>query len=297
MVLRAAAAAGIRIVLLNAYYKFSGFGDKPLGEAQRRFETDSIEGYYEQLDRLAGLLGPTQSLGVVAHSLRAVSLPDLARLHAGSVERKLPFHLHLEEQPLEIEQCLTEHGVTPMELLLDTIEADGRTTAVHCNHTRPEYLRAFAAKGGNVCICPLTEGNLGDGTHAELHACGSNVCLGTDCNARICFLEEMRWLEYSQRLARVKRGVSVDMPGAVPSFETGPQLLRLATRVGARSLCLPVGAIEPGLKADFVAVDLVSPALAGVADDALAAALVFGVSSQQVVRSTCVDGVWRDVKR
>jgi formimidoylglutamate deiminase len=307
-VLRAATAAGVRICLLNAFYNRSGFsGDEPLSTAQRRFETASVEEYFHQLDRLSAALKPTQSLGVVAHSLRAVSVDDLGALHRGSVERGLPFHLHIEEQPLEVQQCVAVHGMTPMELLLSTIEVDARTTAVHCNHTTPASLRAFTRRGGNVCVCPLTEGSLGDGVMAELKACGKRVCLGTDCNARICFLEEMRWLEYSQRLARLQRGVCVeagdtsdederqaDGEKAGSTEDAGAQLLHFATRVGARSLNLPVGVIEMGRCADFCTVDLDCAALSGVDETSLAAAIVFGASAQQLIRATCVGGVWRD---
>lgn len=293
VVLDAARAAGIRIVLLQTCYSAGGFG-RPLEPAQRRFRAPSLAAYWEQLDRLAEALDPaTQSLGAAAHSLRAVPLADVAALHAEARRRGLVFHLHLEEQRREIEECLAAHGARPMALLLRELEVGPETTAVHCTHSDPGELERFAAAGGNVCICPLTEANLGDGIPplAAAPAAADRLCLGTDSNARIAMIEEMRWLEYGQRLAGEKRGAL-----AGPDGRLAPHLLAAATLGGARSLGLPAGAIAPGLWADFAAIDLGHPALAGVSDDTLAEALVTGCDNGAVA-ATCVGGRWREHRR
>ena len=145
--LDAAAEAGIRLVLLQAYYAAGGPG-RPVEGAQRRFRSPSLDAYWRQMDRLAGLLDPElQSLGVVAHSLRAATPDETAALHAEAARRDLPFHLHLEEQVREIEECLEAYGARPMELLLDRIEVTPRVTAVHCTHTAPEDMARFLRAG------------------------------------------------------------------------------------------------------------------------------------------------------
>lgn len=316
MVIRAAKDAGVRLVLLSAYYAYGGFGQQPLSTAQQRFETKSVAEYFEQMDRLAAQLDGNDvkrstdnsacMLGVVAHSLRAVTPEILGQLHRGAAKRGWPFHLHIEEQPREVEECKQAHGnKTPMRVLLDSVQPGrlDRTTAVHCNHSDPTELREFVARGGNVCICPLTEGNLGDGVMCDFAACATAVCLGTDCNARIDMLEEMRWLEYSQRLRNVSRGVC---PKAVASARgeatcrSGVELFRMATENGARALGIPAGRIQPGYLADFLLVDLHSSVLdLGINRDQkdlaskLLDALIFGASSAQVVCGTCVSGVWQ----
>ncbi len=294
VVLDAAREAGIRIVLLQACYTAGGFG-RPLEPAQRRFRAPSLAAYWDQLDRLTEALDPaTQSLGAAAHSLRAVPLADVAALHAEARRRGLVFHLHLEEQRREIEECLAAHGARPMALLLRELEIGPETTAVHCTHTDPGELARFAAAGGNVCVCPLTEANLGDGIPPLVAAPSAaptvveRLCLGTDSNARIAMIEEMRWLEYGQRLAGERRGAL-----AGPDGRLAPCLLAAATLGGARSLGLPAGTIAPGLWADFAAIDLGHPALAGAEDDTLAEALITGCGNGAVA-ATSVGGRWRE---
>jgi len=292
----AASEAGIRLVLLQAYYAAGGPG-RPVEGAQRRFRSPSLDAYWRQMDRLAGLLDPQlQCLGVVAHSLRAATPDETAALHAEAARRDLPFHLHLEEQVREIEECLEAYGARPMELLLDRIEVTPRVTAVHCTHTAPEDMARFlgAEDGGTVCICPTTEANLGDGIAdlPAIRAAGGAICLGTDSNARISMIEEARWLELVQRLARERRGVVRDQEG-----RSAAPLLAAATEAGARALGLDggrtgeAGVIRPGALADFVTVDLDSPVLAGWTEESLAESIVYG-ADDGAIDATCVGGRW-----
>jgi len=290
VVLDAAREAGIRIVLLQACYRAGGFGRK-LEQAQRRFRAPSLAAYWAQMDRLADAIDPAnQSLGAVAHSVRAVPIGEIAALHAEARRRGLVFHLHVEEQRREVEDCLAVHGERPMALLLRELEIGPETTAVHCTHSDPGDLERFAAAGGGVCVCPLTEANLGDGIPplAAVPAAAGRLCLGTDSNARISMLEEMRWLEYGQRLASERRGVLADRRGRVAG-----RLLTAATAGGARALGLAAGVIAAGRWADFAAVDLGHPALAGAGAGDLAAALVFG-AGDATIAATCVGGRWRE---
>jgi formimidoylglutamate deiminase len=147
----------------------------------------------------------------------------------------------------------------------------------------------FLAAGGTVCLCPLTEGNLGDGVPrlAQAHAAGGRLALGTDSNNRLSTLEDMRWLEYGQRLRGELRGALRDAAG-----ELAPVLLDAATAGGARALGVPAGRIAAGAWADFVAIDLSAPALAEVPRERLLEAVVFGAGNE-VIAGTYVGGRWR----
>ena len=173
--------------------------------------------------------------------------------------------------------------------LLNEVLSGGNVVAVHCTHTDPGDMARFLAAGGSVCVCPLTEANLGDGLPMlELvHGAGARLSLGTDSNARIAFLEEMRWLEYGQRLRRQERGALRDRSGRV-----APALLDAATSGGAEALGVAAGRLEPGRWADLVAIDLAAPSLAGLDTDHLLESLVFGAGNQ-VIAGTAVAGDWR----
>ncbi len=286
---RAAAAAGIRLVLIEVAYLHGGI-DQPLAGGQTRFDGGSVAEVVGRLDALAADLDPAREhLAASAHSVRAVTPEELAELHAAVRDRGLPLHLHLEEQPAEIEACRARYGVDPVALVCDTIDVDASVIAVHATHTRPEDFRRWAAGGGGVCLCPLTEANLGDGLAdgPAMMAAGIEPCLGTDSNARISMLEEMRWMELGQRLRSGRRGVFRDAEGTV-----APRLLRAATQRGAAALGIPAGAIRPGMLADLITVDLTHPSIADVPAAERDAAIVFG-AGDEVIRATAVGGRWR----
>ena len=291
VVLAAAAAAPIRLVLLQACYQTGGIG-RPLVGPQRRFACRSPEAYWRQMDRLAERLAVdgSQSLGAVVHSIRAAPPDTLAVIHREACRRGLVFHMHVEEQRREIEECREAYGRRPMEIVLDDLDVDGAFTAVHCTHSRPEDLARFAAAGGHACVCPLTEANLGDG----IPGLGAGpearprLCLGTDSNARISMLEEARWLEYGQRLAGERRGALTDDGGRV-----APALLAAATTGGAASLGLAAGLVAAGCWADFALLDLDHPALARTGADTLLPAFLLGAGNDAIA-ATAVGGRWRE---
>lgn len=289
-VLRAASAAGIRLVLLNAFYKTGGIG-QPLTGAQRRFRSDAIEGYWAQMDALSEKFEAHQTAGVVVHSVRAAKLEDIVNLQGAALRRRMPFHIHIEEQRKEIEDTIAAYGQPPLGTLLrycgPSLE---NVTAVHCVHTDPADMARFLDIGGRVCICPLTEANLGDGIPAlpDAHNVDGRIAIGTDSNARICMAEEMRWLEYGQRLRHEARGVHL-----APSGSVAQRLLDIATYNGARALGLPAGRISPGLWADFVALDLNAPEFRGCDETNILDAWIFG-GGNSAVAATCVAGTWTE---
>jgi formimidoylglutamate deiminase len=293
VVLAAAAEAGIRIALIEVYYRTGGVG-QPLEGPQRRFGSPSPTVYWEQMDRLASRLDlRRESLAASVHSLRAAGPDDLAAIYEEARRRDLPFHIHVEEQRREIDDVLGYYGQRPMALLLETLGTATDLTAVHCTHTDAEEMDRFLAAGGAVCLCPLTEANLGDGIAAvpRAHPASGAFCLGSDSNARISLVEEMRWLEYTQRLAAESRGVLRDQNGNV-----APVLLEAATAGGAKALGIDAGRIEPGLFADFVTIDLESPSLAGWTLETLLESVIFG-ATEEVVAATCVGGNWGEHRR
>lgn len=286
-VIRAAADSGIRLVLLFTYYRTGGIG-KPLGAAQQRFNTPSPRDFWQAFDRAAKLLRANQSIGVVAHSIRAATPDEIAELFTEARRRRHVFHMHVEEQKLELLDCEAEYGKTPMQLLLDRLPSLDGFTAVHCTHSDTEALQEFVRRGGVACITPLTEANLGDGIPRSeaFRGAEDHVALGTDSNARISMIEEMRWLEYAQRLRYESRGIFADGDGAV-----GKTLLDIATRGGARSLGIDAGSIESGRAADFCTISLDAPSLVGAPESALEDALIFG-AGDDVLAETCVAGTW-----
>ncbi|MFT5464117.1 MAG: formimidoylglutamate deiminase [Planctomycetota bacterium] len=296
VVLQAARGAGIRIVLLNAYYSSGGFdvqgGRVPVGMAQARFRTPSPREFWSAFDRLTPELdAATQSLGVVVHSLRAADAGELREIQSEARRRGLVLHIHLEEQRREVEECQRSHGMTPMALLLETL---GQTAgdldnvcAVHCTHTEAGDMARFLAAGGRVCLTPTTEASLGDGTPdlpGILKGRGA-LSLGSDSNTRISMFEEMRWAEYAQRLVREERGVARnDEEGHI-----APTLLRAATVGGAAALGLPAGDLCEGSHADFLTIDLDHPILGGVDAEHLPEALALA-GDERVIRDVFVGG-------
>ncbi len=279
VVVDAAAEAGIGLRLLVVAYQTSDCDGSPPGAAQRRFATPDLGRLWERVDALAS---DGVDVGVVAHSIRAVPPDAIAELWAGARARGLQMHMHVEEQPREITACRAAFGGrSPMGVLLDVLDGlgeagDASFTAVHCTHSDADELGEFLRRGGRVCVCPTTEADLGDGipNGAVLAAHAGQVSVGTDSNARISALEELRWLEYGQRLARQARGAWVDAAG-----ELGATLLSVGLD----------GPIEAGAPADLVEIDLGHPALADVPADGLAEALVLGCPDD-VVAATWVAG-------
>jgi formimidoylglutamate deiminase len=282
--LSAARESGIRLVLLQAYYKTGGIG-KPLQGAQRRFDARSLREYWAELERLGRELDPArQSLGVAPHSLRALAPDELVLLQREARARGLVCHMHVAETRREVEDCRAAYGHSPLRLLLERLDLDGLFTAVHGTQAEPAELAELLGRGANLCLCPTTEANLGDGLARLDRPWSGALALGTDSNARISMLEEMRWCEYGQRLRREERGALLDGTGAVAQ-----SLLAAATRGGARSLGLPCGAIEPGAWADLVELDLGASELAGWSADTLPETLVFGCG-ERVLAGTWVGG-------
>jgi formiminoglutamate deiminase len=244
----AAAQTHIGLTLLPVFYAHSSFGGAPPTVAQRRFICDR-ERYERLVARAraitAGLEGA--DVGLAPHSLRAVTpeeLADVVRLAGTS-----PLHIHVAEQVAEVDACLAWSGARPVQYLLDHASVDTRWCLVHATHMTPEETRRAAASGATVGLCPITEANLGDGVFGapEFLAAGGRFGIGTDSNVQIALTDELRILEYGQRLARRARIVI-----AAPEGSTGRALFDGAHGGGAAALGRARSGLLVGADADIV---------------------------------------------
>jgi cytosine/adenosine deaminase-related metal-dependent hydrolase len=228
---------------------------------------------------LSGVDGGMARVGVAVHSVRAVPPAEIATVAAFARDRELPLHVHLSEQPAENEAVVAAYGRSPAAVLAAAGALGGRTTAVHGTHLGEADRRLLAAAGAGVCFCPSTEAELADGIGpaAALHGAGIPLSLGSDCHAVIDLLTEARRVELDQRLATGRRG-----------HFAAADLLRMATRNGARSLGWDAGAIRVGLLADLASIGLGSVRLAGARPESLAAVLAAATAAD--VTHTVVGG-------
>jgi formimidoylglutamate deiminase len=294
VVMRAAREVGLRVVLLRAAYARAGAGEGP-APAQRRFADASADAVLESVERLEAFAAgdPAAGVGVAPHSVRACPADWIRLLAAEARYRGWPLHLHVAEQPAEVEQCRAEHDATPVALL-ERLEAlhDG-ATAVHAIHLTPEDVAALGRARATVCACPTTERSLGDGVvpAAELVAAGCGLALGTDANVQVDLLEDARQLELNLRLVRLARGiVPAAAGGEAPAVDgIARRLYAAASAGGMASLGLEGGTLAPGEPADFVVVDLDDPSVAGAGAADLVAAVVFS-GSRAAVREVYVAG-------
>ncbi len=287
---RAAREAGIRFALLRVAYARAGHQIPP-DPLQRRFVEGSVDEVLQSLDDLeAELCGDaTVSLGIAPHSVRACPASWIERLAAEAEKRSLPLHLHVAEQPAEVEQCLAEHGQRPVALLDRLGALSARTTAVHAIHLQPEEVALLGKARATVCACPTTERNLGDGVVPadRLLAARARLALGTDSNVQIDLLEDARELEYHLRLERRERAVLDPGTGSLDGLAR--RLHACASEGGMAALGLPGGRLAPGDPADFIVLRLGDPSIAGARPDDLLPAVVFSLA-RTAVRDVYVGG-------
>jgi formimidoylglutamate deiminase len=291
-VLAAARRAGIGITILPALYAAGGFGGAPPEAGQRRFATDA-----PALLRLVEALrqtargDPAARVGAAPHSLRAAPPAALADLLAGleRLDATAPIHVHVAEQRREVEECLAARGTPPVAWLLDHAPVDSRWCLVHATHVGREEIAGIARSGAVAGLCPTTEANLGDGVGpaAALFAAGAAIGIGSDSHVSVSVVEELRWLEYAQRLTGGRRTVLAGRAGG----SVGERLWAAALEGGTRAVARPVGAVAPGRRADVVVLDPGHPVLAERAREQVLDAFVFAGDST-CVRDVMVGGRW-----
>ncbi|MCA6116426.1 formimidoylglutamate deiminase [Bradyrhizobium sp. WSM 1738] len=276
---RAAEITGIGLTLLPSFYAHSSFGGAAPHAGQRRFIC-SIDQFAKLIDatRMAVRKLPGANIGIAPHSLRAVTPDELAAIlplaEAG------PVHIHAAEQVKEVEECVAWSGRRPVEWLLEHAAVDQRWCLIHATHMTETETAALASNGAVAGLCPVTEASLGDGIFpaCEFLEARGRFGIGTDSNVLVGVADELRQLEYGQRLKRRERNVLSGGPG----ISTGRTLFDAALTGGAQATVQPVVGIQPGARADIVTLDTTHPSLAGRRGDAILDGWIFAAGSGAV---------------
>jgi formimidoylglutamate deiminase len=278
-IIAAAGETGIGLTLLPVFYSQGGIDGRALEGGPLRFRND-LDGFaviWSGARRAIEKLGEDHALGIAPHSLRAVSKFDLNQLAEAYPQG--PIHIHIAEQAAEIEEVTTAYGLPPIAWLFANAAVDNNWCLVHATHMNDDEITLLASSGAVVGLCPVTEANLGDGIFPanEFLNRGGSIGLGTDSNIAIDLVQEMRTLEYSQRLRDQARSVLCENEKS-----TGRYLFDEICRGGAQATGRHNGKIAPGAWADFMALDGNALSIAGLKEDRLLDAWVFASKGQMV---------------
>ena len=286
---QAAQATGMGLTILPVLYERAGFAQPKLRADQRRFATDAAR-VLRLRDRIRGWKLPNVDAGVAIHSLRAAtpdSMHELVRCCEGDAG---PIHIHVAEQTGEVDDCIAATGARPIEWLAREMPLDRRWQLVHATHATPQEIDAVAASGAGVVICPGTEANLGDGL-CDLPrwlASGTPLSVGSDSQVTRGWSEELRWLEYGQRLVLRQRNVSA-APGEQPA--TAARLFERMRLGGGAAAGQARWGLASGARADLLLLDCGDAALCGLPPSHLLDGVVFATPVQPFMR-TMVAGCW-----
>jgi formimidoylglutamate deiminase len=290
----AAAVTGIGLTFLPTLYQTSDFGAQPLKKEQARFATDTeyfLRAVEHRLDAERRGAPATRRTGVAFHSLRAVPLDTLRHVAQALrvMDPTLPLHIHVSEQIKEVEACMAHTGRRPIELLLDTGLLDEHWCLVHATHANLAEMKGMAASNAVVCLAITTEANLGDGFFdaARFLKYGGRLCVGSDSQATVSPAEELRWMEYQQRLRKRRRGVLAD----ARESHAGTRLWRDAALHGAQALGQRTGEISIGHRADWLVLDRDHPTMVGAPVENALDHVVFA-GGDAAIRDVMVGGRW-----
>jgi formimidoylglutamate deiminase len=247
----AAQEAGLGITVLPVVYERAGFTQPNLREDQRRFAC-SLDEALHMRDAIRALRRPHVHAGLALHSLRAVTASTLARVASATSNDPGAIHMHVAEQAAEVDECVKATGLRPVEWLAANVALDTRWHLVHATHVTPTEIAAVAASGAGLVLCPTTEANLGDGITDLPRWLAHDVpmSVGTDSNVNTQVFEELRWLEYGQRLALHRRNVAAAPERGWPS--TGERLFALCARGGAAAAGLAAWGLQVGAPAAWM---------------------------------------------
>ena len=286
-VLAGARAAGIGITMLPVLYSHAGFGAVPLKAEQQRFRTD-VDDVLTLVQALQPLRDGQTEIGAAPHSLRAASTAQINTL-AAALPAGRPLHIHIAEQAPEVAQCLAWSGRRPLQLLLDQVQIDQRWCLVHATHLADDEVAGLAASGAVAGLCPSTEANLGDGLFplAPYLQAGGRYGIGSDSHVSRSPVEELRWLEYGQRLLQQRRNIAV----SAGQRHVGDALWTGALAGGAQACGRPVGALAVGRRADLLLLDAQHAALFNVTPQDVLGSLLFN-GNDNLVRDVLVGGRW-----
>jgi len=291
-VINAALDTGIAITHLPVYYRYSGFNDQQATEGQRRF-THQPEEYHRLLDALFGHYGSDERIriGIAPHSLRAVSGADInaASNILDGYDAEAPIHIHIAEQLAEVKDCRNHTGQRPVQHLFEQCDVNERWCLVHATHINDQEAWELAESGAVAGLCLTTEANLGDGFFPAVLYCErqGHFGIGSDSHISVSPFEDLRLLEYGQRLVHQKRAVLCDQT----TTSVGRYLYQGALNGGAQALGRNTGKIAPGYQADWLILDNNNPALFSKQDDQILDAVIFA-SNNKPVKDVMVAGQW-----
>ncbi len=282
-----AALAGIGLTMLPVLYSYAGFGEQPLRQDQQRFRTDAGQ-VLQIIEALSPLRSKDFEVGVAPHSLRAASVGQIREVLA-ALPAARPVHIHIAEQQAEVQQSLDFSGRRPVEYLMDQLGIDQRWCLVHATHLQEHEVSGIAASGAVAGLCPTTEANLGDGLFPlePYLAAGGRFGVGSDSHISQSPVEELRWLEYGQRLQHQRRNVAA----SCAQRNVGDFLWQAALQGGAQASGRQLGALAAGKRADLLVLDSEHPNLDGVAPENALGSLVFS-GNDNLVRHVLVGGRW-----
>lgn len=287
-ILAAARTSGIGLTLLPVFYAHGNFGGTPAGAGQRRFLHD-VDGFLTLLGRLgAAVTVAGARLGIAIHSLRAAT-PDEIRAILSADPTSGPLHIHIAEQQREVDDCLAWSGRRPIAWLFDSMPVDERWCLVHATHSDPNEIARIAASGAVVGLCPTTEASLGDGVFdaARFFRLGGRFGVGSDSHVAVSPAEELRLLEYGQRLRDQRRVRLVEGPGR----SNGRALFDAARAGGAQALGGDGAGLAEGAPADLLVLDEADAFIAAAEGDAILDRWMFALGDR-VVRDVMVAGEW-----
>lgn len=286
-VLYAAQETGMGITMMPVLYSYSDFNQQALREEQRRFATNP-----EQLLRLVELLAPERNgqteIGVAPHSLRAASIEHIAEL-ALAIPADRPIHIHIAEQQKEVDSCLALCGKRPVEWLYETQAVHSRWCLVHATHLAQHEMIHIAHSNAVIGICPSTEANLGDGFFAlpDYLKQQGRFGIGSDSHVSQSPIEELRWLEYGQRLRTQRRNIAANEQHA----PIGDFLWQASLEGGGQASGRRVGKLALGMRADLVVLNEQHPNLSDIAKENVLNTWIFS-GNDNLVRDVLVGGQW-----
>lgn len=286
--LRAARDVGIGFTALPVLYRYGGFGGQPSTEGQKRFTNDQ-DGFCRLWECVRDELIEEERIGVAPHSLRAIS-ESLLKDVLSALPNDIPVHLHIAEQTTEVEDCVKWCGQRPMEWVLERFSVNADWCLIHATHLEESELTGFAQSGATAGLCPTTEANLGDGIfNAPMFLqAGGRFGIGSDSQISVSVTEELRWLEYVQRLLRRQRNVLNNSENNTGNNtdrnrkHCGTQLFQQAVTGGNKACGIAQGGISAGAQANFIVLDMAHPRLMERTRNELIDSWIFAADSSAI---------------
>lgn len=286
-VLAAARQSGIGITMLPVLYSYANFGQVPLREEQKRFHT-GVDDVLRLICSLETARDGQTEVGFAPHSLRAASVEQIRAVLA-VLPNDRPVHMHIAEQRKEVEDCIAWCGARPVQWLAGQVGLDWRWCLVHATHLRADEVQTIAASGAIAGLCPSTEANLGDGLFPldDYLRAGGGFGIGSDSHVSQSPVEELRWLEYAQRLQHQRRNIAV----SAQQRRVGDFLWQAALAGGVQASGRQIGALEVGKRADLIILDHTHPNLFDKKAEDVLNTLIF-CGNDNLVRDVMVGGRW-----